>query len=52
LETTNQSQLAEDKKEMKDFNGNIVASTATQRFLLFVGMFFSVFNKERFFATY
>jgi Cu/Ag efflux protein CusF len=38
LETTNQSQLVEDKKEMKDFNGNIVASTATQRFLLFVGI--------------
>jgi hypothetical protein len=47
LETTNQSQLAEDKKEMKDFNGNIVASTATQRFLLFVGMSFSVLNEVR-----
>ena len=35
---TNSNQLAEEKKELKDFDGRIVASTATQRFLLFVGV--------------
>ena len=35
---TNQNQLGEEKKELMDFDGRIVASTATQRFLLFVGV--------------
>ena len=36
---TNLNVLAEEKKELKDFDGRIVASTSTQRFLLFVGVF-------------
>lgn len=35
---TNQNTLGAEKKEMKDFDGRIVASTQTQRFLLFVGV--------------
>lgn len=36
---TNLNTLGEEKKELKDFDGRIVASTSTQRFLLFVGVF-------------
>lgn len=36
--TTNSDQLNEEKKEMRDFDGRIVASTSTQQFLLFVGV--------------
>ena len=36
---TNLNALSEEKKELKDFDGRIVASTSTQRFLLFVGVF-------------
>ena len=35
---TNSDQLNEEKKEMRDFDGRIVASTSTQQFLLFVGV--------------
>jgi hypothetical protein len=37
--TSNQNQLSEEKKELTGFDGNVIASTSTQRFLLFVGVF-------------
>jgi hypothetical protein len=36
--STNQNQISEEKKELTDFDGRIIASTSTQRFLLFVGV--------------
>lgn len=36
--STNQNQISEEKKELTNFDGRIIASTATQRFLLFVGV--------------